>query len=355
MDCNWHRTLVPNHTRPRFFPWIFFFTNLCFFFRFFFKVVLRPSFFFTKKKKKKRKRLFVLRCCTNPNRKKKQPMPRQIEDPIRVYISGGPHRQRFSNGLTQSQMEDAITDRFPNVQIVKSGATKYIIIDDENSEGPSNTALKTGGEIVTYQEFLNKMQRRKASLKKKSSKKKKTHSMRGCAETAEAKEETDGMVEDMSQLSVTDESSAVIVFAKYASYLYMFVSQKISAEDFMVFMKTVTADMTRVLANGSPKQATLQQNWLQYCKTIVDIQAKMAAKKQPCSAAIDAQRMLGTKSNAIIASLVDRVQDLEKLLNFFTEHDEFVVQLMLAIENKADTMSTFDLLLTSMLRFATMK
>ena len=279
-------------------------------------------------------------------------MPHQNENTIRVYISGGPHRQRFSNGLTQSQMEDDITARFPNVEIVKSGKTKYIIVD-QNSEGPSSTALKTGGEVVTYQSFLNKMQRRKYSLKKSSTKK--TRSMRGCAQTAEAKDETVDVLDDMQQLSIADSSSAVIVFAKYASYLYMFVSQKISGDDFMLFMKTVTADMTRVLANGAPKQAEIQQTWINYCRTIVDLQESLANKNRTCSASIHAQRLLGIKSNAIVASLINGSQDIEMVMNFFTELDDLVVQLMLAIENKADTMITFDQLLTSMLRFATMK
>lgn len=78
---------------------------------------------------------------------------------MRVYISGGPHRQTFSNGKTQEQIAIELQKINPEIEIVKGGKSDFIVIDDEKSASPSNTALNTGGRVFRFTKF-------KAFLKK---------------------------------------------------------------------------------------------------------------------------------------------------------------------------------------------
>lgn len=283
------------------------------------------------------------------------------DDTIRVYISGGPNRQRFSNGLTQKEIGDRITSRYPNVKVVKSGKTQYIIVDNENEDGPSETALETlgeGGEVICYHDFMSKMERKYGTKKKTSNKKK---SMRAAAGTLtldvpedEQKKDDEDLNEHMSNLKVDTENSPIIVFAKYVSYLYMFISQAIEADAFLRLMGGVTKGMTYILSGTSGQQPAVQESWASYWTEFVRIHALLSQQNQPCSKAVYAQRALTKKSNLILTALLPmQTEKLQRLLNFFTDHNETLVQFMISADKKKDNLIVLDQLLSSMQQFTT--
>jgi hypothetical protein len=83
---------------------------------------------------------------------------------MRVYLSG-----RKWGGLTQSEVREAIEDKYPNVTFIKSGKSDLIIIPDDAEEA-SMSALKTGGEVRHLSAFLKS--KKKMSVERKPSSKK---------------------------------------------------------------------------------------------------------------------------------------------------------------------------------------
>jgi 3-dehydroquinate dehydratase len=76
------------------------------------------------------------------------------KDKLRVYVSGGSSRQRFKEG---SQAAIASRLKAMNIDVVKSGATDYILVSSEGAE-PSDNAMKTftpgHTQIMSLHKFL---------------------------------------------------------------------------------------------------------------------------------------------------------------------------------------------------------
>ena len=92
---------------------------------------------------------------------------------LRIYISGGPRRQRFQNGMTQDEIGRELKRLNKHIEVVKSGHTEFIVIDDgtKRCDGPSNTALKTGGKVIEYSKFKNWLMKHTTNTTRKSTKK----------------------------------------------------------------------------------------------------------------------------------------------------------------------------------------
>ena len=269
---------------------------------------------------------------------------------MRIYISGGPNRQRFSNGMTQQEIAEYIMEKFPDVEVVKGGQTDYIVIDNENCGGPSSTAKKTGGQVIALSQFMGIMRRRenRKASKKKVSKKKYSGA------TPNLEEDEKKVVSGMKNLTIDETSvSAVQVFAKYAVYVQMLVSGAMVPEQFLTMMQHMQPQFLQVFGSNSDKLAGA---WQKYFTKIADLSSMFSGKTTwSCAHAVDAQGALGHLSDRIVALIVRSQKDddqVEHLMDFFTNHNNDLVQLMMADDN--NSAQSFDLLLTSTLKFATM-
>ncbi len=90
---------------------------------------------------------------------------------LRVYLSGGPNRsQRWSDDIkTKAEASKALRALKKGIVIVKSGSSDYIVIPD-TVEWASDSAMKTGGRVENFSQFIAMMKRR--TSKKKASRKK---------------------------------------------------------------------------------------------------------------------------------------------------------------------------------------
>lgn len=284
---------------------------------------------------------------------------------MRVYISGGQDRQKFTNGLTQTQIKEAIQSEFPQVQVVKSGKTDYIIIDDANTSGPSDTALKTDGEIIHYSVFMQMMQRRKKNSKTSAKKTnaKKTNAKKAsdkrmvkvwCGKTETMDEEKDTNPHDQQKPEEpAQRTNAIILFTKYAAYVYMMVMNNVQNMD--ALMSTTIDQIATLLVSGkqSSNVESMKEAWKAYVKEIEAI--KQSIESGRCETGLDAQRLLNIRSNAIITSFVKSNSDIGKIMDFFANHDRAVVQLVIDTSTKQTTeyvAASFDQLLTTTLEFA---
>ena len=272
---------------------------------------------------------------------------------MRIYISGGPNRQRFSSGLTQKQIAMNIKSEFPQVEVVKSGTTDYIVIENDTCE-PSATALATGGSVITLNEFMQMMRRKKTS-KKKSSKKK---YYRGNMETLVAdpqEDEEKQMTKEMQNLKVEDmPMHPTTVFAKYVSFVHMLISGALTPENFVTLMQKT--DIVNVIAPGNENKK-LKAAWTAYCEEIKNLSGFFQTKKnQTCDNAMNAQRALGLKTDRIATAIYTEMSISESvvigMLDFCTNSNNTMVQLMVAKDNETQSLAALDQLLTSALEFA---
>lgn len=134
---------------------------------------------------------------------------------MRVYISGGPNRRRFSVG-TQHDIEAQLHKLNPKIEIVKSGQSDFIVIDDDASEeGASETALKTGGKVIEYSDFVHLLKKNKTE--KKTNKKLHGH-VAAAAATPDLEISFQGLSVDDSNLVITFTRLYSLYFANV--YLY---------------------------------------------------------------------------------------------------------------------------------------
>lgn len=137
---------------------------------------------------------------------------------MRVYISGGPNRRRFSVG-TQHDIEARLHKLNPEIEIVKSGKSDFIVIDDDASEeGASETALKTGGKVIEYSDFVHLLKRQNKTEKKTNKK------LRGHVAAAAA---TSDLEISFQGLSVHN-NNLIIAFTRlyslYFAYVYLYAT-----------------------------------------------------------------------------------------------------------------------------------
>lgn len=78
---------------------------------------------------------------------------------MRVYLSGGPDKtQKWGLADTKAHVSELLLILDPDLDFVHSGKSKYIVIPDWLEEA-SDTALKTGGEVVHLSEFIRILKR----------------------------------------------------------------------------------------------------------------------------------------------------------------------------------------------------
>ena len=269
---------------------------------------------------------------------------------LRVYISGGPNRKRFSSGLTQTEEAKKLHAQFPQVDFVKSGQTDFVVIDDENGDGPSESALKTlkeGGKVMKYTAFV-KMMRRKS----RKNSKKKSAAWSGHADTLTGQMEN-VQLEDKEQEQETNTIGTVIpLFVRYALRMYMFIAME--ASDTAMVIPAVK-EMCQFLVKDNNEK--LNQAWMDYVQMLQVIYKNMKIRKENQSCddmLLQAQRQLGLKSNAIVTNCMASNVDVAKLMDFFTNHDEQVLAMMLgtSINSSAMQSTAFDELVTSVTQFA---
>lgn len=272
---------------------------------------------------------------------------------MRVYISGGSQRQRFSNGNTQCEIATKIQSEFPDVEVVKSGKTDFIIVDDLNSNGASASALRTGGKVVTYSQFLRHMRNSK-KIGKQSRKKSLHKDWRANAEALEVVEQK------MDKLSLnpqqdTKQPNAVLLFAKYVTYIYMMVTNSSSMQTVIDMMKPTLDGLATLLV--TEKHATnvslMQRAWYNYVAEIGIIQNKV--NHGTCSTTLDAQKELTLRSNAIVTVYIKSNSEILNIMDFFANHDRDVIQLVVDAssgQNDTGVVTSFDKLMTSTLEFA---
>lgn len=284
---------------------------------------------------------------------------------MRIYISGGPNRGRFSNGLTQQQIAKNIMKEFPSVEVVKSGQTDYVVIDDNNVDGPSATAQETGGQVITLSKFLSRLrwQGTRPAAQKKESKKKpqKQRTFRGTAPDLKP-DEDEKTTERMAKLTlepttVDTPPNPLLQFAKYAVYIRMLVSNTMTVDQFMIAMQTLAPHMLRVLGT---EDANVTQAWKEYVTQIAALSEEFNnSKSWKCVTAVEAQHSLGHLSDQIVAWLLRLPQQwkenqIANLMNFFTTHNSELVQVMIANDDKVASELALDHMLESTLAFAIM-
>jgi len=95
--------------------------------------------------------------------------------PLRVYLSGGPaHNRDWGGGLTQKQVKTELRQRAgPGKITFVRGKSDYIVVADNVT--PSDSALKSGGTVMTLSEFRNFLGGKKTTTRKrKTTRRKKT-------------------------------------------------------------------------------------------------------------------------------------------------------------------------------------